>query len=152
MDAEEKAAPHAASDDPTQGLLTRDGLLSKAGDLNEEILELPRLGKLLVLELTGADRALILQAQAEAYQDKKVDVIGYQRRILLAGIVDPLSPKGNRQPLLRPDDADRVMQIGGGSIALIVKAVERLSGIGQEAETSAEGNLPATPSSSSTTA
>src|SRR3990167_6296144 len=94
---ESTPAPHDVGDAPTEGLLTRDGLLQKAGDLAEEVLELPRLGKLLLLELTGADRALILQSQAEAYQDKRVDVIGYQRKILLAGIVDPLSPKGNRQ-------------------------------------------------------
>lgn len=132
--------------------LTRDGLLQQAGKLREELVALAEAGDVLVRELTGADRAEIVQAQAEAYQDKKVDIAGYQKRILLAGITDADSPAGNRQPLLRPDDADRLMQLGGGVIATLVKAIERLSGLGQDAEKSAEGNSAPTPSSSSTTA
>lgn len=127
----------AAEEGPVLG---RDGFLAAAGKLAERVLLVDGLGRVLIGELSGADRADIIEKQAVAYQDKKLAVKSYQRDLLMRGILDPSSPEGARTPLFRAADMDQVMRVGGAKIAKIVAAVEELSGLGAAAQKSAEGN------------
>lgn len=134
------------------GFVTRDAWLAQAGKFREDTLTVDGLGKLLLVELSGVARASI-QAQQSAGllgDVKRVDVGAYQRAVLLAGVADPSSPAESRRPLFQQGDMDKVMQIGGGKIALVVEAIERLSGLDVGAVKSAEGNSDGTPSDAGT--
>ena len=124
---------------------SRDDWLNLAGVLKEEEHNVEGLGTLLLSEVTGAVRAEIMATQSEGLlaDKKKVDAASYQRTLLQHGVVDPSSPAGDRKPLFRPGDMERVMRIGGAKIAEVVDHIERLSGLGVytgEAEKNSEAS------------
>lgn len=131
--------------------LSRDDWLNQAGVLKEEEVEVEGFGLLLISEVTGDVRAEILGDQSVGLlaDQRKIDAKVYQRKLILAGVIDPTSPKGDRKPLFRMGDMDRVMKIGGGKIADVVDAIERLSSLGQYAGV-AEGNSVGTQNGAST--
>lgn len=131
--------------------VSRDEWLNNAGVLKEEEREIAGLGLLLLSEITGDARAEIVGVQSEGLlaDRRKIDAKAYQRALILAGVVDPSSPRGARMPMFRPGDLDRVMKIGGGKIADIVDAIEKLSALGQYAG-AAEGNSEGTLNGAST--
>lgn len=143
---EKKATPE------TNGWVSRDAWLAQAGKFKEKEVPVEGLGKVLIVEISGAARAAIQSAQSTGLLSdvKRIDSVAYQRALLLSGVADPSSPEGARQPLFKAADMDRVMQIGGAKIALLVDEIEKLSGMGAEGESSAEGNSPATPSAAGT--
>lgn len=132
------------------GFLSRDDLLKAASNRDEETVEIPGLGKVLVGEIGGDDRASITSKQAAAYQENRIDIGSYQKSLIRVGVLDPSSPPDARLPLLRPADVDAVMKLGAGKVKLIVDAIERLSGMDAAALTRAEGNSVTTASGSST--
>ena len=124
--------------------LSRDALLAAAGKLNEEVHTVDGLGTLLLGEIGADVRAEILTEQQSVAlfaegAAKKLDRKWYEKKLLLAGVLDPQSPEGNRAPLFKPGDMDSVMRIGGAKIAEVVDAIERLSLMGRHM-VSAEGN------------
>lgn len=112
--------------------LSREDWLNNAGVLKEEEHEVDGFGRLLLSEITGDQRAEIVGHQSVGLlaEQRKIDAKAYQRSLLLAGVVDPSTPKGDRKPLFRASDLDRVMKIGGGKIAEIVDVIEKLSALG----------------------
>lgn len=132
------------------GFLSRDDLLKAASSRNEETLDVPGLGRILVGEIGGDDRATITSRQAQAYQENRIDIGSYQKSLLKVGVLDHTSPPDARLPLLRPADVDAVMKLGAGKVKSIVDAIERLSGMDAAALTRAEGNSLPTASASST--
>lgn len=130
---------------------SRDDWLAQAGVLKEEELEVEGLGWLLLSEITGDVRAEIVGQQSVGLlaEQRKIDAKAYQRTLILAGVVDPQSPPGDRKPMFRPGDMDRVMRVGGGKIAGIVDVIERLSSLGQY-QGAAEGNSVPTRNGAST--
>lgn len=139
------------AEEAVRKFLSRDDWLNQAGVLKEEELEVEGFGLLLLSEITGDARAEIVGHQSVGLlaDQRKIDAKAYQRSLILAGVVDPSSPKGDRKPMFRPGDMDRVMKIGGGKIAEIVDAVEKLSALGAYTG-AAEGNSEATPNGAST--
>lgn len=131
--------------------LSRDDWLNNAGVLKEEEKEIDGFGWLLLSEISGDARADIVGVQSEGLlaEKRKIDAKAYQRALILAGVVDPTSPAGDRKPMFRPSDMDRVMKIGGAKIADIVDAIEKLSALGQYAG-EAEGNSESTLNGGST--
>ena len=130
---------------------SRDDWLAAAGRLAEERKYVEGLGWLLLGEIGADVRADITTEQSAVLltpEDKprKLDRRAYERRLLLHGVLDPASPKGNRLPLLQPGDIDRVFKIGGAKIGAVIDTIERLSLLGRYAQ-SAEGNSNGTPSS-----
>lgn len=151
----EKQAPAKAPVAPSEnGFVTRDAWLAQAGKLREKTLDVPDFGKVLIVELNGVVRARIQAQQSTGLlsDQKRVDVPAYQRELLLNGVADPSSPEGARRPLFTAGDVDRVMQIGGGKIALIVGEIETLSGLDAGATNveRAEGEADGTPSDAGT--
>lgn len=154
----EVAAPAAAVSalpDAVQ-FASRDDFLNAAGKFAEETFHVDGIGNLLLSEISGEARADILGSMASALQSDpttgekgKLDTNGYQRRLLLAGVVDANSPEGDRKPLFKAGDLDRVMKVGGAKIQTVCGAIERLSKMGRW-QTSAEENSEATPSDAST--
>lgn len=126
--------------------LSRDAFLSHVDKLAEEVVHVPELGGVLVRELTGAQRAKVLNAVAPA-QGEKPDIGLYQRMLLQLGLVDPSDGK----PLLDMTTVDKAMEMGGAKVAALCEAVERLSGLSVAAKAleSAEKNSGQTPSSTS---
>jgi hypothetical protein len=123
---------------------SRESLLGAAGRLNEEQHEVEGLGLLLLGEIGADVRAEILTEQQSVAlfaegAAKKLDRKWYEKKILLAGVLDPDSPVGARLPLLKQGDMDTVMRIGGAKIGEVVDAIERLSLMGRHV-VSAEGN------------
>lgn len=119
---------------------TRQDWLDAAGKLAEEEVEVEGIGLLLCSEITGDARADIVGQSATSLQAGQLDVRSYQRSVLLSGVVDPTSGQpGERSPLFRPGDIDRVMKVGGKKILVAVDVVERLSAMGRYQEL-AEGN------------
>lgn len=118
--------------DEVAKFLSREDWLNNAGILKEAEIEVEGLGHLVVSEITGDQRAEIVGHQSEGLlaEKRKIDAKAYQRSLILAGVVDPASPKGDRKPMFRPTDLDRVMKIGGGKIAEVVDAIEKLSALG----------------------
>lgn len=135
------------------GHADRSAFLNLVGDLDETTVDLfDRDGKkvsVLVRELTGGERAKLITLQAEAYQKGSLEIEKYEREMLMAGVADPSSPEGARQPLLRAGDADSLMKLGASKTQELVKAVERLSGMGVGAVVRAEGNSGPIPSDDS---
>lgn len=131
--------------------LSREDWLNQAGVLKEEEVDVEGFGRLLLSEITGDARAEIVGHQSVGLlaDQRKIDAKAYQRSLILAGVVDPTSPKGDRKPMFRPSDLDRVMKVGGGKIAEIVDAIEKLSALGQYTG-AAEGNSETTPNGAST--
>lgn len=115
---------------------SRDDWLGLAGVLKEEELHVEGLGWLLLSEITGDVRADIVGQQSVGLlaEQKKIDAKAYQRQLLLHGVVDPTSQKGDRKPMFRPGDLDRVMRLGGQKIAEVVDHIEKLSALGQYIE------------------
>jgi hypothetical protein len=128
---------------------SRDDLLNAAGKLAEEELYVEEIGWLLLSEISGDARADIVGQSASAMQKGELDVKSYQRALLLAGVVDPSSPVGNRRPLFRPGDIDRIMKIGSQKLLSIIDTVEKLSAMGQY-QGGVEGNSETTPSAAGT--
>lgn len=134
------------------GFVSRDLWLAQSGKFAEKTITVDGLGKVLIVELSGAARASI-QAQQSAGllgDVKRVDVGAYQRAVLLAGVSDPTSPEDARRPMFQQGDMDRVMTIGGGKIAKVVEEIEKLSGLDVGAVQRAEGNSDETPSDAGT--
>lgn len=131
--------------------ITREALLDAASTSRDEAeVDVPGLGVVLVGEISGDERARIMEAAARAIQAEQVDIRGYQKQMLAAGILDPSSPKGARVPLLRHEDIDAVMKLGAAKIRFLIDEIERLSGMGAHSFASAEKNSAPTPSESST--
>ncbi len=143
----EEAQPPDPADGKT--FATRETFLAAAGHLSEEEIQVEGLGWLLLSEISGADRADIVAKSMMAYQRNELDVKGYQRAVLLAGIVDPSSPQDERAPMFRSADMDQVMKVGGSKLLEAIDVIERLSLMGKY-QPGAEGNLLPTPSSERT--
>jgi hypothetical protein len=133
--------------------LTREAFLAHAGKLVEELVEVPEMGAVLCRELTGAQRAKVLEVLAPAAQEGgRADFGRYQQMLLQLGLVDPDSPADARQPLLDMAGAAKAMELGAGKVERLCSAIERLSGLDKRAAERAEGNSVATPSASATSA
>lgn len=139
-------APPREKEEPVANkFLSRDDMLSAANRLREEEVEIKGLGTLLISEITAEVRANLIGQQATGMMadQKKFDRNGYERTLIQAGVMDPLSPPHGRSTLFRLGDMDRVMKIGGSKVADIVDAIERLSSLG-EYSGAAEGNSEST--------
>lgn len=126
--------------------LSREEWLNQAGVLKEEEKYVEGFGLLVLSEITGDQRAEIVGHQSVGLlaEERKIDAKAYQRSLILAGVVDPATPPGDRKPMFRPTDMDRVMKIGGGKIAEVVDVIEKLSALGNYSG-AAEENSAATP-------
>lgn len=132
-------------------LLSRDALLAHVGKLAEEVVELPGIGSVICRELTGTQRARVLQVLTPALQaGGSADLGRYQEMLLQLGLADPDSPVEARQPLLDLAGAKSAMELGAGKVELLCGAIERLSGLDKGASERAEGNSAATLSSTAT--
>lgn len=147
------AAPPAEAAAP--GFASRGDILAAAGRFAEEEHDLEGVGKLLLSEISGAARAKILGQMATAIEGNKLTdptwTTKYQKTLLQAGVVDPSSPPGARNPMFseKGGDLDILMQLGGSKLAGVVDAIEKLSRMGRYQE-SAEGNSETTLSVAST--
>lgn len=131
--------------------LTRDAFLGHAGKpRDEETVHVPGMGSVLCRELSGTQRAKVLEVLAPAASGGKVDLGRYQQMLLQLGLVDPESPPDGRQPLLDIAGAQKAMELGAGKVQLIVGTIERLSGLDAGAAARAEGNSDSTQSDSAT--
>lgn len=139
--------------DEMKKFLSREDWLNQAGVLREEELHVEGLGWLLLSEISGDARADIVGRQSVGLlaESRRIDAKDYQRSLILAGVVDPSSPKGDRRPMFRPGDMDKVMRVGGGKIADVVDAIEKLSALGAY-QGAAEGNSESTPNGAGTSA
>jgi hypothetical protein len=148
----ETAAVAAKVDASVNGFLSRDAWLAQSGKFKEKEITVEGLGKVLLMEISGAARAAIQSQQSAGLLSdvKRIDAASYQRALLLAGVADPSSPEGARKPMFTAGDMDRVMGIGGSKIEVIVSELETLSGMGAGAVASAEGNSEGTPSGAGT--
>jgi len=127
-------------------LLTRDAFLSFAGQLAEEEVDVPGMGSVLCRELTGADRATVLQILAPSVQEGGRAELGlYQQYLLRFGLID-----ADGKPLLDVATAEKAMQLGASKVELLCSTIERLSGLSGKAVESAEKNSPTTANSAST--
>lgn len=136
--SESKSTP--AVEPSANGFLDREALL-KGASRAEERVDIPGLGRLLCAEISGEDRAKLIGRQVSDVQaQREYDRAAYEKRLLLAGIVDPSSPADARLPLLKPGDVDALMRMGAGKISVLVTTIERLSGLGPDAVARAEGN------------
>lgn len=146
-----KEEPLVVSDPAEKKFASREDWLNEAGVLKEEEKHVEGLGLLLISEITGDVRAEIVGSQSEGLlaDKRKIDAKQYQRQLILAGVVDPTSPKGDRKPMFRQGDMDRVMKVGGGKIAEVVDVIEKLSSLGQYAG-AAEGNSDGTQNGATT--
>jgi len=127
-------------------LLSRDAFLSFAGQLAEEEVDVPGMGTVLCRELTGADRATVLQILAPSVQEGGRAELGlYQQYLLRFGLID-----ADGKPLLDVATAEKAMQLGASKVELLCSTIERLSGLSGKAVESAEKNLPTTANSAST--
>jgi hypothetical protein len=143
--------PMLSAEEVVKKFLSRDEWLNQAGVLKEEEKYVDGLGWLLLSEITGDARADIVGRQSVGLlaENRKIDAKDYQRSLILAGVVDPSSPKGDRKPMFRPADMDKVMRVGGGKIAEVVDAIEQLSALGSY-QGAAEGNSATTPNGGGT--
>ena len=131
--------------------LSRDAFLSHVGKLAEEAVDVEGMGKVLCRELTGAQRAKVLEALAPAVQEGgRADLARYQEMLLENGLIDPSSPADARTPLLDYADVTAAMKgMGASKIEQLCGAIERLSGLDAGARQRAEKNSAKTASSSS---
>ena len=144
---------------PKNAPLDRDAFMSAlARGLTEKEIDVQSFGRVLIGELSGDDRAKIMNADAkylafgsDGSLSGMMDIAQHQRQVLLVGVLDPDSPPGARTPLLHPGDIDAVMRkLGGSKVKFIVDEIEVLSGLGAGGISSAEGNSAATPSGAGT--
>jgi hypothetical protein len=135
----------------TKKFASREDWLNNVGVLKEKEVEIDGLGLLVLSEITGEARAEIVGWQSVGLlaDQKKIDAKMYQRQLIQAGVVDPSTPPGDRKPMFRPGDMDRVMKIGGSKIADVVDEIEKLSALGAYAG-AAEGNFDSTQNGAST--
>ena len=127
-------------------LLSRDAFLSFAGQLAEEEVDVPGMGSVLCRELTGADRATVLQILAPSVQEGGRAELGlYQQYLLRFGLYAE-----DGKPLLDVATAEKAMQLGASKVELLCSTIERLSGLSGKAVESAEKNLPVAANSTST--
>jgi hypothetical protein len=127
--------------------LSRDSFLSFVGQLAEETVDVPGMGLVLCRELTGAQRAQVLQVLAPAVQEGgRADLGAYQEMLLELGLIDPADGK----PLLDLATRKEAMKLGASKVELLCSTIERLSGLSGKAPESAEKNLPSTANSTST--
>lgn len=127
--------------------VTREDLLARSGKLKEDFADAPELGSVLCRELTGKARAELIEKQAAG---EGLNLVLYQKSLLLAGLIDSNSPEGARTPLLEEGDADAVMELGAGTLDPILEKIEALSGLGVKGREAAEKSLGEAPSESST--
>ncbi len=156
------AAETTADTAPPRVFASRTDWLDAAGKFAEEEFHLDGIGWVILSEISASARADILGHMASAMipQDAapgeapavkaKLDTPVYQRKLLLAGVVDSTSAPGARLPLFKEGDMDRVMKVGGSKVAGALDVIERLSNLGRY-QPSAEGNSATTPSAASTT-
>lgn len=131
--------------------LSRDAFLSHVGQLAEELVDVPKMGKVLCRELTGAQRAKVLEVMIPAAKEGgSADIGRYQEMLLKLGLIDPNSPPDARQPLLDMETAKKAMELGASKVEALCAAIERLSGLDKSATKRAEGNSEPTPSSTAT--
>lgn len=130
--------------------LNREQFLARSGKLKEDRVPLRDGGAMLVRELTGGERDLIISTQAEAAQTGRPDIQAYHRSLLLCGLVDPDSPEGARRPLLEAADIEQAMANPALDVDAICTRIEELSGLTVDAEELAKADFPATPSGAST--
>lgn len=144
-----KTLPGAVADAPPakRAPLSRDAFLSSLGKLAEEDVEVDGLGTVLVREMTGKQRAQLLEVLAPAASGGKADLVRYQQMLLELGLVDP----ADGQPLLdMQTSADVLAGLGASKIEQLCSAIERVSGLSKSANERAEKNSETTPSSDST--
>lgn len=123
-----KPAPEAAP-------ISRDQFLS-GGKLEEDTVVTP-IGPVLVRELTGEERAKLMNDQVGR---GKADMLVWRRKLILLGVKDPASPLDDRQPLFEEADMDIVMSKGSATIEAIVDRIEELSGLANDSKAAAEKN------------
>lgn len=121
----------ASASAPDVRALSPQQLLAAAEKGREEtIVDVPGLGPVLIGEISGTERADILSHQVELARKDRVDVKGYQRKLLLSSMLDPTSPEGERTPAFTSNaEASTFMQLGGGKIRHLVDEIERFSGM-----------------------
>lgn len=124
-------ATEAQASAPNVKALTPAQLLAAAERGREEkVIAVPGLGAVLIGEITGVERADILSAQVEMARQDKIDVKGYQRKLLLAAVLDPTSPEEARtNAFLSNGEAATFMRLGGGKIRALIDAIEEFSGM-----------------------
>lgn len=142
--------PETTATPPDPAPVGRDQLLARSGKLREATVVVDDLGPVLVRELSGDERAMVIETQAEAAQRGKPDIKAYQRSLLLCGLVDPDSPEGARRPLLEKGDLDAAMKLGANTIDALTTRIEELSGLAVDAEAIARAGFPVTQSDGST--
>lgn len=137
---------------PEQGYASKESFLTTGRKLAEEIVDVPGIGRMLVGELSGKERAFVIEAQALAQKDKgdALDIGTYLTQLLRFGVLDPGSPADARTKLFDIGDLSQLLEVGSGKLQALTDAIERLSGLGQKAVASAEGNSAASPSGSAT--
>lgn len=135
----------------TKQFMNRESILSMSGLLKEEDFYVEGVGWMLLREISGEARAEIVAVQSVGLlaDQRKIDRRAYERALILNGVVDPESPKGDRKPMFRMGDMDAVMRLGGSKIAQIVEEIEKLSGLG-EFSGAVEGNSASTRSGGGT--
>lgn len=155
-DAPPAPPPVAPKPDASVKFASRDDWIGAAGKFAEEEYTIDGIGLVLLSEISGAARADILGTMATALQPDpetkekgRLDTTAYQRALLLAGVVDPVSPAGDRRPLFRAGDMELVMRVGGAKVQTACEVIERLSKMGRW-QTDAEGNSEATRNGAST--
>jgi hypothetical protein len=148
---EPAAAPPKKAKDPLSKFASREDWLKAASHLNEAEVEIDGIGLVLLSEISGTVRANILAKQSQGLMGdvKTIDVLSYQRSLLQAGIVDPISPRDSRVPMFAIGDMDRVMKMGGASIGKVIDKIEQLSSLGNY-QGGAEENSAATPNGDGT--
>lgn len=115
--------------------ISRDAFLA-GGKLREDVVPTP-LGPVLVRELTGEERAQLMNDQVGR---GKADMLVWRRKLIQLGVKDPDSPEDDRQPLFDEADMDVVMSKGSGTIEAIVDRIEELSGLSNDSKAAAEKN------------
>jgi hypothetical protein len=136
-------------------------VLREPAHFAEEVIDVAGIGRLLVSEISAqvwaeiqSAQGALMRAQVVAAQvpdaappaPGKADMVQYNTKLLLHGLVDPDSPEGARTPLLREDQVESFLRkFGAATVGQVVDAVERLSHLGKYAAR-AEGNSATTSS------
>lgn len=141
-------APHIPPSQPTPKKYGgRNEILSRSGKLAEVDIDIDGV-TYIVRELTGLEYAKMIALHAKARMHNDVAIEAYQRNMLLAGVVDPESPEGAREPAFVQADMDAVMECGAGFLEPLIEGIEELSGLSAKAKEIAEKQLGEAPSTS----
>lgn len=134
------------------GFASKDDFLAAGRKLAEKVVAVPGVGNMLVGELTGEERAMVIEAQAAAQKARgdALDIGAYMKSLLRFGVLDPNSPAEKRTKLFDIGDVEQVLKVGAGKLEALTEAIEELSGLGNKATKSAEKNSAPTPSGSPT--